>query len=677
MTRTLTPPTDMELPVPEPASPETCIATVRTLAIDAVQRANSGHPGAPMGLAPIAWRVYADQMRHAPGDPAWPGRDRFVLSAGHASALQYALLHLTGYALSLDDLRAFRQWGSITPGHPERGLTPGVEVTTGPLGQGLADAVGLALAEAMLAAEFNRPGHEVVDHRTWVIASDGDLMEGISHEACSLAGFLGLSKLIVIFDDNDISLDGPTGMSTGDDTTMRFGAYHWRVLEILDGNDLAEIDSVLAQARESDGRPTLIRYHSHIGFGAPNVQGTSKAHGAPLGPDEARLAKKAYGWPEDAEFLVPDDVAAWAPALVARGEQQVAAWTAAMEAYAGEFPDEAAELRRRLRGDLPAGWDEGLPTFDQDDSPATRVAGATALNAIAARVPELVGGAADLASSTGTTVKGAADVAPRSFAGRNLHFGVREFGMAAALNGMAAHGGFRVFGSTFMTFSDYMKNAIRMASLMHLPVIFVFTHDTVALGEDGPTHQPIEQLAALRSIPGLVTLRPADARETVGAWRTAVARTDGPTAIVLTRQGVPTLEALEPPVHRGAYIVAPGDDCILIATGSEVQLALTARELLSAEGVAARVVSMPSWELFAAQDIGYRDEVLPPGITARVGVEAASPFGWERWTGTRGRVIGIDRFGESAPGPEVMSRLGITPEAVARAAMDSLSTDCC
>ncbi len=667
----------MELPVPEPASPETCIATVRTLAIDAVQKANSGHPGAPMGLAPIAWQIYADQMRHAPGDPSWHGRDRFVLSAGHASALQYALLHLTGYPLSLDDLRAFRQWGSVTPGHPERGLTPGVEVTTGPLGQGLADAVGLALAEAMLGAEFNRPNHEVVDHRTWVIASDGDLMEGISHEACSLAGFLRLAKLIVIFDDNDISLDGPTGMSTGDDVTMRFDAYGWRVLEVMDGNDLAEIDAVLAQARESDGRPTLVRYHSEIGFGAPGVQGTSKAHGAPLGADEARLAKAAYGWPEDAEFLVPDDVAAWAPLLVARGEEYVAEWTAAMDAYAQDFPDEAVELHRRLRGDLPDGWDSDLPTFGQDEAPATRVAGATALNAIAARVPELVGGAADLASSTGTTVKGAADVTPGSFAGRNLHFGVREFGMAAALNGMAAHGGFRVFGSTFMTFSDYMKNAIRMASLMHLPVIFVFTHDTVALGEDGPTHQPVEQLSALRAIPGLVTLRPADARETVAAWRTAVARTDGPTALVLTRQSVPTLEAAAPPVDRGAYVVAPGDDCILIATGSEVSLALLARELLSAQGVAARVVSMPSWELFGAQDAAYRDEVLPPAITARVGVEAASPFGWERWTGTRGRIVGIDRFGESAPGPEVMARLGITPEAVARAAMDSLATDCC
>lgn len=667
----------MESPVPEPASPETCIATVRTLAIDAVQKANSGHPGAPMGLAPIAWRIYADQMRHAPGDSSWHGRDRFVLSAGHASALQYALLHLTGYPLSLDDLRAFRQWGSVTPGHPERGLTPGVEVTTGPLGQGLADAVGLALAEAMLAAEFNRPDHEVVDHRTWVIASDGDLMEGISHEACSLAGFLRLAKLIVIFDDNDISLDGPTGMSTGDDVTMRFDAYGWRVLEVMDGNDLAEIDAVLAQARESDGRPTLVRYHSEIGFGAPGVQGTSKAHGAPLGADEARLAKAAYGWPEDAEFLVPDDVAAWGPLLAARGEEHVAEWTAAMDAYAQDFPDEAVELHRRLRGDLPDGWDSDLPTFGQDEAPATRVAGATALNAIAARVPELVGGAADLASSTGTTVKGAADVTPGSFAGRNLHFGVREFGMAAALNGMAAHGGFRVFGSTFMTFSDYMKNAIRMASLMHLPVIFVFTHDTVALGEDGPTHQPVEQLSALRAIPGLVTLRPADARETVAAWRTAVARTDGPTALVLTRQSVPTLEAAAPPVDRGAYVVAPGDDCILIATGSEVSLALLARELLSAQGVAARVVSMPSWELFGAQDAAYRDEVLPPAITARVGVEAASPFGWERWTGTRGRIVGIDRFGESAPGPEVMARLGITPEAVARAAMDSLATDCC
>ena len=657
----------------QPASPDTCIATVRTLAIDAVQKANSGHPGAPMGLAPVGWALYSRVLRHAPADPSWPDRDRFVLSAGHASALQYALLHLAGYALSLDDIRAFRQWGSRTPGHPERGHVPGVEVTTGPLGQGLGNAVGLALAEAMLAAEFNRPGHAVVDHHTWVIASDGDLMEGISHESCSLAGFLGLGKLVVIFDDNSISLDGPTGMSTGDDVTKRFDAYGWRVLEIADANDLAEIDRVLDEARDGDGRPTLVRYRSHIGYGAPNVQDTSKAHGAPLGPDEARLAKQAYGWPEDAEFLVPDDVAAWAPVLRERGAGLVSAWDAAMDAYAADFPAEAAELRRRLAGELPAGWDASLPTFEEGESPATRVASTAALNAIAATVPELVGGAADLASSTGTVIKDSPDVAPGSFAGRNIRFGVREFGMAAAVNGMTAHGGFRAYGSTFMTFSDYMKNAIRMAALQALPSILVFTHDSVAVGEDGPTHQPIEQLAALRSIPGLVTIRPADARETAQAWRIAVAREDGPTALVLTRQGVPVLPMEQPPVDRGAYVLAPGDDCIIIATGSEVSLALAARDLLAGEGVSARVVSMPSWELFLAQSDAYRDEVLPPAIAARVSVEAASTFGWARWTGTWGRTVGIDRFGESAPGGTVMEQLGMTPEVVAAAARASLA----
>ena len=657
----------------QPASPDICIATVRTLAIDAVQKANSGHPGAPMGLAPVGWALYSRVLRHAPADPSWPDRDRFVLSAGHASALQYALLHLAGYALSLDDIRAFRQWGSRTPGHPERGHVPGVEVTTGPLGQGLGNAVGLALAEAMLAAEFNRPGHAVVDHHTWVIASDGDLMEGISHESCSLAGFLALGKLVVIFDDNSISLDGPTGMSTGDDVTKRFDAYGWRVLEIADANDLAEIDRVLDEARDGDGRPTLVRYRSHIGYGAPNVQDTSKAHGAPLGPDEARLAKQAYGWPEDAEFLVPDDVAAWAPALRERGAGLVSAWDAAMDAYAADFPAEAAELRRRLAGELPAGWDASLPTFEEGESPATRVASTAALNAIAATVPELVGGAADLASSTGTVIKDSHDVAPGSFAGRNIRFGVREFGMAAAVNGMTAHGGFRAYGSTFMTFSDYMKNAIRMAALQALPSILVFTHDSVAVGEDGPTHQPIEQLAALRSIPGLVTIRPADARETAQAWRIAVAREDGPTALVLTRQGVPVLPMEQPPVDRGAYVLAPGDDCIIIATGSEVSLALAARDLLAGEGVSARVVSMPSWELFLAQSDAYRDEVLPPAIAARVSVEAASTFGWARWTGTWGRTVGIDRFGESAPGGTVMEQLGMTPEVVAAAARASLA----
>lgn len=656
----------------QPASPDLTIATIRTLAIDAINAANSGHPGAPMGLAPVAWRLFEGQMRYAPADPAWPDRDRFVLSAGHASALLYALLHITGYDVTIDDLRQFRQWESRTPGHPERGITAGVEVTTGPLGQGVGDAVGMALAERMLAAEFNRPGHEVVNHHTWAICSDGDLMEGISHEAGSLAGFLTLDRLVVIYDDNGISLDGPTSMSFGEDVTKRFEAYGWRVLQIADGNDVAEIDRVLGEARTSDGRPTLVRCRTHIGFGAPAVQDTNKAHGAPLGEEQTRLAKEAYGWAPDAEFLVPDEVAAWAPVLRERGAGYVAAWDAAMDAYASAFPAEAAELRRRIAGDLPAGWDTDLPVAPVGESPATRVSGSQALNALAARIPELVGGAADLASSTGTTIKGAGDVTPGEYGGRNLHFGVREFGMAAALNGMAAHGGLRVFGSTFMTFSDYMKNAIRMASIMHLPVVFVFTHDSVAVGEDGPTHEPIEQLAALRSIPGLVTLRPADAREAMGAWKQAIARQDGPTALVLTRQGLPTLD-VDPPVERGGYVVAPGDDVAIIATGSEVSIALEARDMLASDGVAARVVSLPSWELFGAQDAAYRNEVLPPSILARVGVEAASPFGWERWTGTYGRIVAIDRFGESAPGGLVMERLGMTPGAIVEAARASLA----
>ncbi|MCU0306847.1 MAG: transketolase [Thermoleophilia bacterium] len=649
------------------ASPELCITTVRTLAIDAVQKANSGHPGAPMGLAPLAWRLWTGPMRHAPADPAWPDRDRFVLSAGHASMLLYAMLHVTGYDLPLAELERFRQWGSATPGHPERGETPGVEVTTGPLGQGFANAVGLALAERMLAERYNRPGHEVVDHRTWTICSDGDLMEGISHEAASLAGFLGLERLIAVYDDNHVSLDGPTALSFREDVPARFAAYGWRVMRIDDGNDLAEIDRVLAAAAEPDGRPTLVACRTHIGFGSPNKQDSSKAHGSPLGEEEVRLTKRAYGWPEDAQFRIPDEVAAWREELRGRGRALVAAWDERMAAYADDHPDLAAEMVRTLAGRLPAGAFDDLPRWPAGEKLATRVASGAALNAIAARVPELVGGAADLASSTNTTITGGGDVTPGSFAGRNLHFGVREHAMGAIVNGMAAHGGLRPFGSTFLTFSDYMRNPIRMASMMHLGVIHVFTHDSVGLGEDGPTHQPVEQVASLRAIPGMVVIRPGDPNETAAAWRVAVERTDGPTLLVLTRQGLPAIDG-PADVARGAYVLEPGDDCILMATGSELQVALAAREALAAEGVAARVVSMPSWELFARQDRAYRDTVLPPGITARVAVEALSPFGWDRWTGTAGEIVAIDRFGASAPGPEVMRRLGITPEAVADAA---------
>ena len=648
------------------ASPELAVTTVRTLSIDGVQRANSGHPGAPMGLAPVGWTLFSRHLRHAPSDPRWRGRDRFILSAGHASMLLYSLLHLTGYDVPMEQLERFRQLGSQTPGHPERGDTPGVEITTGPLGQGFANAVGFAIAERMLAARFNRPGHEVVDHRTWFICSDGDLMEGISHEAASIAGFLGLERLIGIWDDNHVSLDGPTTLSFGEDVPARFAAYGWRVLRVEDGNDLEAIDAAMTEASEPDGRPTLIACRTHIGYGSPNKQDTSSAHGSPLGADEVAATKRAYGWPEDAQFLVPDEVAAWADEIAGRGRALVSEWEERLAAYREAFPAEAAEFDRVGVGELPAGWERAAPAFAPGESPATRASAGTALNAFAHAVPELIQGAADLSSSTSTDLKGLGIVSRGDFAGRNLYYGVREHAMGAITNGIAAHGGLRPVCSTFFTFSDYMKNTLRLASLMRLPSVFVFTHDSVALGEDGPTHQPIEHMAALRAIPGLVTIRPADATEAAAAWRIAIGRTEAPTALVLSRQGLPTMEG-EPAVERGAYVLAPGDDAIIIATGSEVHTALEARAELAAEGVAARVVSMPSFELFRAQDAAYRDEVLPPGLRARVAVEAASPFGWGEWVGLDGAVVGIDRFGLSAPGPEAMAALGITAGAVVAA----------
>ena len=650
------------------APPDLCITTVRTLAIDAVERARSGHPGAPMGLAAVGWTLFTGPLRHSPANPAWPGRDRFVLSAGHASMLLYALLHLTGYDLPLEELMRFRQWGSATPGHPERGITPGVEITTGPLGQGVGNAVGFALAERMLAARFNRPGHEVVDHRTWFICSDGDLMEGISHEAASLAGFLRLDRLVGIYDDNKVSLDGPTALSFGEDVPARFGAYGWRVLHIADGNDLGEIGRTLDAAQESDGRPTLIVCRTHIGFGSPHKQDSSASHGAALGAEEVALTKRAYGWPEDSEFLVPEEVAAWKAEMVARGRALEAEWRRRMEAYAAAYPAEAAELARVTAGELPAGWEAALPRFAAGDPAiATRQASGRVMNALAPRVPELIQGAADLSSSTNTTLKDHGVVAPGDFAGRNIYYGVREHAMGAITNGLAAHGGFRPVAATFLQFSDYMKNTIRLAALMELPSIFVFTHDSVGLGEDGPTHQPVEHLAGLRAIPGLVTIRPADPNETAEAWRVALGRRDGPTALVLTRQAVPVIDG-PADVARGAYVLADGADCLLVATGSEVAVALEARSLLAAEGVSARVVSMPSFELFLAQDEDYRRSVLPPELTARVAVEAAACLGWHRWVGDQGEVVAIDRFGVSAPGGEILRRFGISPEAVAAAA---------
>ena len=645
------------------APPELCITTIRTLAIDAVEQAKSGHPGAPMGQAPVAWQLYSTVLRHAPQEPKWPNRDRFVLSAGHASMLLYALLHLTGYDLPLAELKRFRQWESMTPGHPEYGLTPGVEATTGPLGQGLGNAVGFALAEELLAARYNQPGHAIVDHRTWCICSDGDLMEGISHEASSIAGHLKLGKLVVIYDSNGISLDGPTRLSFSEDIPARFGAYGWRVLHIDDGNDLAQIDAMLAAAQESDGRPTLIVCKTHIGFGSPNKQDSQAAHGAALGPEETIATKRAYGWPEDAKFLVPDEVAAWAPYLVARGRDMAAAWQERFDAYRAAHPDLAAEFERATAGELPEGWDADVPVFGPDDKPATRAAGAKVINAIAARMPELVQGAADLSSSTDTTLKDLGIVSAGDFAGRNLYYGVREHAMGAITNGLTLHRGLRPVASTFLMFFDYMKNTVRLAGLMEIPSIFVFTHDSIALGEDGPTHQPIEHLAALRAIPNVVTIRPADGNETAAAWRVAIQRTDGPTVLILTRQGLPHLDG-PADVARGAYVVADGTDCVLIATGSEVSAAVAARDLLAAKNISARVVSMPSWELFDEQDEEYMDSVLPEG-QPKLAMEAASTLGWERWADA---VIGIDTFGASAPGPELMEHYGITAEAMAEIA---------
>jgi transketolase len=649
------------------ASPELSITTVRTLAMDAVQKANSGHPGAPMGLAPVGWTLFTGHLRHDPSDPAWPGRDRFVLSAGHASMLLYALLNLTGYDLSMDELKRFRQLGSETPGHPERGDTPGVEITTGPLGQGFANAVGFALAEAMLAARFNRPGHEIVAHRTWFICSDGDLMEGISHEAASIAGFLGLERLIGIYDDNHISLDGPTSLSFGDDTPTRFTAYGWRVLRVEDGNDLEAIDAAMTEAAQPDGRPTLIDTRTHIGYGSPNKQDSSAAHGSPLGADEVAATKRVYGWPEDAQFLVPDEVAAWREEMVSRGQALSGEWRERFDAYAAAHPEEAAELERVVAGRLPEGWEATIPQFEPGESIATRASAGKVMNALAAAVPELIQGAADLSTSTSTNLKDLGVVERGDYSGRNIYYGVREHAMGAITNGLAAHGGWRPTSATFFTFSDYMKNPIRLAALMGLPSIFVFTHDSVGLGEDGPTHQPIEHLAALRAIPGLVTIRPADASEAAGAWRVALGRTDAPTALILSRQGLRTLPG-PAQVERGAYVLEDGDDCILIATGSEVHVALEARGILTADGISARVVSIPSFELFREQERSYRDEVLPPDVTARVGVEAASPFGWAEWAGEGGAIVAIDRFGASAPGADAMAAMGITPHAVAEAA---------
>jgi transketolase len=655
-----------------------CANAIRALAIDGVQQANSGHPGLPLGMADAAYVLWTRFLKHNPEDPHWPNRDRFVLSAGHGSMLLYALLHLSGYDLSLDELRAFRQWGSRTPGHPEYHETPGVEMTTGPLGQGMATAVGMAIAERWLAERFNRPGFPVVDHHTYVICSDGDMMEGISHEAASLAGHLGLGKLVLIYDANDVSLDGPNSLSFSEDVAQRFRAYGWQVLR-ADGHNMTSVAHALAEATEERERPSLIIARTTIGFGSPNKAGTAKAHGEPLGVAEVALTKQSLGWPTEPTFFVPAEVYEHMQLSVQVGNTRQHEWQMMFERYREGHPELAALWSQMQARALPEDW-TALPQFAPDPKDkGTRVAAGATLNALAPHIPSLFGGAADLASSNNTLIKGEEALNATSFAGRNIFFGVREHAMGAALNGMALHGGIIPYGGTFLVFSDYMRPAIRLAALMGLQVIYVFTHDSIGLGEDGPTHQAVEHVMSLRLIPNLHVFRPGDANEAVMAWRAALERRDGPTALILTRQSVPTLDRsnLAPAEHalRGAYVLrdAPMPRVALLASGSELSIALAAADLLAAHGVAARVVSMPCWELFEAQEPNYREAVLPPALSARVAIEAGRTLGWERYVGMQGVRIGVDRFGASAPAPELFTRLGLTAEAVADAAMGLLS----
>ena len=649
------------------------INTIRTLSMDAVQKAESGHPGTPMALAPLAYSLYTKHMKHDPSDPKWFDRDRFVLSAGHASMLLYSALYLTGYKLTLDDLKQFRQWESKTPGHPEYGYTDGVETTTGPLGQGFANAVGMAMAEAHLAAVFNKPGHEIVDHYTFFIASDGDLMEGISHEAASFAGHNGFGKLIGFYDDNRITIDGSTELSYSDDAGKRFESYGWQVLRLDDVNDLAAIDRVIGQAKADKDRPTLVVTRTHIGYGSPKKQDTASAHGEPLGKDEVVATKKNLGWPWPEEtFRVPEEVLAHTRKAVEKGRAARAAW----EKRFASFP-ERDELLRRIEGRLPANWDAKIPTFTKENgSVASRAASNTALNAIAPVLPELIGGSADLTPSNGTILKGFPVFSRENKAGRYVHFGIREHGMAGIMNGMALHGGLRPYGGTFLIFSDYMRPSVRLAAIMEQPVIFVYTHDSIGLGEDGPTHQPVEQLSTLRAIPDFTLIRPADASEAAEAWRVAIAHQDGPTAVVFTRQklGFIDREKYAPAAGLvlGAYVLADPSgetpDVVLISSGSEVALILAAHERLAAEGVASRVVSMPSHELFARQSEEYRASVLPPDVP-RVAIEAAHPMSWYKWVGDNGVVLGLERFGASAPYETIYEELGLTVDKVVDAAM--------
>ena len=654
-----------------------CINTVRTLSMDAVQKANSGHPGTPMALAPLGYSLFTRHLKHDPADPQWPDRDRFVLSCGHASMLLYSCLYLSGYDLSLEDLKQFRQWGSRTPGHPEYTHTPGVETTTGPLGQGIGNAVGMAVAEAHLAATFNREGHGIVDHYTYFICSDGDLMEGVSHEAASFAGHFKLGKLIGFYDDNRITIDGSTDLTFTDDTAKRFEAYGWQVLHIADVNDLEAIDRAIAEAKADPSRPTMVVTRTHIGYGSPNKQDTASAHGEPLGADEIVATKEALGWPKpNASFYVPDEALAHWREAKERGAAARAAWQRQMEAYTLAQPALAKELRRRIAGELTPGWEKVVPTFTKENgNVASRAASNTVLNALAPILPELIGGSADLTPSNGTSVKTWRNFAPGDFGARYMHFGIREHGMGAIMNGMVLHKGVLPFGGTFLIFSDYMRPPIRLAALMRQRVIYIYTHDSIGLGEDGPTHQPVEQLAALRAIPDIVVIRPADATETAEAWKAAIRHEGGPVCLVLTRQKLGFIDrkvyASAEGLAKGAYVLADSEggepQVVLLSSGSEVALIITAREKLVAAGVRTRVVSMPSMELFSRQSAEYQASVLPKGVP-RVSIEAAATMPWYRWIGPDGVVLGIDRFGASAPYEKVYDELGLTVDKVVEAA---------
>ena len=675
------------------------VNTIRTLSIDGVQKANSGHPGLPLGAAPMAYVLWTRFLRHNPGNPKWPDRDRFAFSAGHGSMLLYSLLYLTGYDMSLDDLKRFRQWGSKTPGHPEYHLVPGAELTTGPLGQGFANGIGLAMAEAHLAATYNRPGYTIVDHRTFGLASDGDMMEGVAYEAASLAGHLRLGKIVYLYDSNQVTLSGSTGLIFSEDVGKRFAAMDWHVQQVDDGNDLDAIERAIQHGIDETERPSLVIVRTTLGFGSPKRAGSWQAHGNPLGAEEVEATKKNLGWPTTETFWVPVDALQLFREACERGKQLEADWQRRFDAYAREFPDLAAQFRRTQAGELPAGWDRDLPTFSpadiKDGKIATRAAGGTVINAVAKTLPELIGGSADLNPSTDTALKNSGDFeSPKNlapdrqgavgeewgYAGRNIYYGIREHAMGAITNGLVYHGGLRAYTATFLVFSDYMRPPLRLAALSKLPSIFIYTHDSIGLGEDGPTHQPIEHLPALRAIPNMVVFRPADANEVTEGWRVAIERRDGPTTLIFSRQALPIFDRSEvgpaAGARKGGYVLAdaPGGqpELILLATGSEVSLAMAARDALVADGQQVRVVSLPSWELFAEQPQAYRDEVLPPAVGARLAVEAASPLGWERWVGHQGDVIGLNHFGASAPLADVYKHFNFTPEFIAQRARDLL-----